>query len=268
MRICTVSLNSIWENKDENFRQCIKFIKAAKDFDCEIVIFPEMTLTGFTMNIDMVAESIFDSKSIKDFQAVAKQLRMNVIFGLVTRSHGKAGNSAVWIDENRMETYLYNKIHPFSIGAEDKYIEAGNEIRVVDYKNYKIGLTVCYDLRFPEVYTALGEVSHLIVNIASWPKARINHWNVLLSARAIENQVYVVGVNRTGVDANQLEYVESSKVFDPCGNEVIPCYEDFEFKIFDIDLNESIIQKKKFPLSKDRRNKLYNKFLWNQPNDN
>ena len=117
----------------------------------------------------------------------------------------------------------YRKIHPFSMAEEEKYFDAGDEIVSTKIEDMKTGLTVCYDLRFPELYRKYAvDGAKLLINIANWPVPRIKHWEHLLRARAIENLSYVIGVNRVGSDPYN-EYSGSSLVFDSMGNQVLSC---------------------------------------------
>jgi predicted amidohydrolase len=119
-----------------------------------------------------------------------------------------------------------------------------------------LGLTICYDLRFPELYAGLAKESDVLINIANWPKKRVDHWDTLLKARAIENQIFVLGVNRIGIDGNNLEYQESSNVFNANGEKVE--YNSFkDMKIFKIDKNFTTDFKSKFNTTNDRKIKLY-----------
>jgi len=125
-----------------------------------------------------------------------------------------------------------------SLSDEDKYYNPGRSLKVVDYKGYSIGLTVCYDLRFPELYSALSKKSDVVLNIANWPEKRVDHWLTLLKARAIENQIYMVGVNRTGKDESGMRYVESSNIFNANG-ERLEVNIDNNMKIYLIDKKQT-----------------------------
>ena len=224
MRLALVSLLQAWENKDANFSSCRAFVQKAKAHGAELVVFPEMTLTAFSMNTVDTAEDPSDSKSVELFRCLAHEFHVSIVFGVVFRHGGKSTNNAIWVDANGLVLGSYTKIHPFSFSGEDRFFAGGDEICAISQASYTIGMTVCYDLRFPEIYAALGVHCDLIINIANWPARRIDHWNVLLRARAIENQLFLVGVNRTGLDGNGLDYVHSSMVIDPNGVPLQPVY--------------------------------------------
>ena len=143
----------------------------------------------------------------------------------------------------------------FSFAKEDKYFIPGKKISFGNLnKKISLGITICYDLRFPELYYLLSKNCEVVINIANWPLERIDHWRTLLKARAIENQMYIVGVNRTGNDFNKFTYPSSSMVFGPKGNKCKPVYKNKIIGIYDIDINEVAMSRKSFPSTYDRRN--------------
>ncbi|MDN5067876.1 nitrilase-related carbon-nitrogen hydrolase [Aliarcobacter butzleri] len=260
MKICLVSLNQAWENKNLNLELCKKYILKASSENSDLMIFPEMTLTGFSNNISLIAEDFEKSETIKQFSNLGKEFNISIIFGLVIEDNEKALNKCLFIDNFGNVVSDYSKIHPFSFSGEDKYFNAGNKLSVVEFKNFKIGLTICYDLRFPELYSSLSKDCDLIINIANWPSKRVDHWNTILKARAIENQIFVAGVNRTGIDGNGLEYVESSNIFNANGEKLeFEKYEDM--KIYDVNINFTKELKNKFNTVIDRKIEFYKEVL-------
>lgn len=260
MKIALVSLNQVWEDKEANLLLCENYIKKASASSTDLIIFPEMTLTGFSTNIKKTAEDENSSNTIKNFQDLAKQYGIAIHFGVVISDKNKALNKSCVIDDYGNIISMYSKIHPFSFAGEDKLFNPGNALSIVDLKGYRIGLSICYDLRFPELYSALAQESDMIINIANWPKKRIDHWNTLLKARAIENQTFLIGVNRTGVDGSNLKYKESSNIFNANGEKLD--YERFDdMKIFDIDKNWTQLFKSKFSTFKDRNTELYKEII-------
>jgi len=261
MRIALVSLLQAWENKEENFRSCRDFVQKAKAFGSELVVFPEMTLTAFSMNTTETAEDSSTSKTVVLFRELAREFRVSIVFGVVFRHDDKSINNAVWVNEAGEVLGNYSKIHPFSFSGEDRFFAGGDEICAVSLEAYRFGMTICYDLRFPELYTALGKQCDLIINIANWPAKRIEHWNVLLKARAIENQLFMVGVNRTGMDDNGLEYVHSSMFVDPNGVTLQPVISEPQIDIYDINLSSKHRLRQAFSTTQDRKVSLYKKII-------
>ena len=260
MKISLVSLNQIWQNKEKNLQKITKIIKYAWQNKVDLIAFPEMTLTGFSNDVSLLSENERDSFSIKSFSNLAKNYNIAIIFGMIS-SHGNKGlNRSLMIDKNGKIIGNYTKIHPFSFANEDKFFISGEDLCIIDFHEFKIGLTICYDLRFPELYSALGKNCHIIFNIANWPKKRIDHWQTLLKSRAIENQIFIAGVNRKGVDGNNLQYQESSYCFDPSGKKINKKL-SFSQKIFEINFEDIENYKKNFNSVKDRKNILYKNFL-------
>jgi len=260
MKLATVSLNQIWENKKANLKFCEDYIVRASQSGVELIIFPEMTLTGFSININETSEIEENSETIVKFKDLAKQYKIAILFGVVIKNNDKALNKSIFIDNNGNILGKYSKIHPFSFSGEDKYFNAGDKLSIIEYQNHKIGLTICYDLRFPELYSAYAKECDVIVNIANWPKKRINHWNILLKARAIENQLFIIGVNRIGIDGNNLEYQESSNIFDTNGK-VVEFQEKESMKIYEIDKSYTKEFKDKFNTTNDRKIEFYKGIL-------
>jgi predicted amidohydrolase len=261
MRIALVSLNQYWERKDLNFESCLPLLKRAKWNNVDLVIFPEMTLTSFSMNINITAEDRNSSQTLNLFKKLATDYQIAVIFGVVFRDGNKALNNAILIDKNGEIISNYSKIHPFSPVGENEIFNSGKEISVSQFNNSYVGLTVCYDLRFPEIFSALSKDCDLVVNIANWPFKRIDHWNVLLKARAIENQLFVIGVNRIGSDPNGLEYRKSSQIITPNGELLVPILSEGEMDIYDVDLKYIDEIRKAFPFINDRKPAFYKSIL-------
>ncbi|MDQ7060722.1 MAG: nitrilase-related carbon-nitrogen hydrolase [Sulfurimonas sp.] len=260
MTIATVSLNQIWEDKKSNILLCEEYIEEASRKKVDLIIFPEMTLTGFSTNIEKIAEEESRSETIKKFQDLAKFFKIAILFGLVINNGEKALNKSIFIDNKGTVLGKYLKIHPFSFSGEDKYFNAGNKLEQFNFKDTIIGLTICYDLRFPELYSALSKKSDLIINIANWPKKRVEHWTTLLKARAIENQIFVAGINRVGIDGNSLEYIESSNCFNANGSP-LKYTQINDMKIYEIDKSWTDEFKEKFNTTNDRKIEFYKGIL-------
>lgn len=260
MKIALVSLNQRWEDKEQNFQSCLYYASEAKKQNVNLIIFPEMTLTGFSMNIATITEDESSSDTIQKFKQLSKDYNISVVFGLAVKYKNKAQNRLYFIDEATNTIEYYVKIHPFSFAKEDRFYSAGNSLKNVSFMGSSFGLTICFDLRFPELYSALATQSDFIINIANWPSKRTDHWDSLLKARAIENQLYIIGVNRQGSDGNSLDYDESSVIYNANGKE--ESYEKFqEMKIYSLDKKWTSEFKKNFNTQNDRKNELYKKVL-------
>ena len=260
MKIAIVSMCQIWENKEENFEQCKRSLKIASKNSTDLIIFPEMTLTGFSINIDLIAEDEDNSDTIRKFSKLALAYNIAILFGVVIKSDEKAFNKSLFISPKGEILGQYSKMHPFSFLGEERYFKSGEDLEIVQYQGFKIGLSICYDLRFPELYSCMAREVDMIVNIANWPKKRVDHWNTLLKARAIENQLFLVGVNRVGKDGNGLEYESSSNIYNANGD-VLESKILEEIKIFDIDKNYTKQFREKFNTINDRKIEIYKKLM-------
>jgi omega-amidase len=261
MLVALTSINQIWENKEANLDICKELFSRSKKYGVDLIIFPEMTLTGFSTNISVTSENKEASSTLESFAELSKHYGVGVIFGVTFLKEGKGTNNAFFLDKSGNICGDYQKIHPFSLSGEDKCFIAGNKITYVDFESMVIGMTICYDLRFPELYSALGAKTELIVNIANWPTNRIDHWTILLRARAIENQVYVAGVNRVGIDGNNLHYTKSSILVDPKGQIVEPVYSESEIDVYDLDKESLSDHRRQFSTTQDRVPQFYKSIL-------
>jgi|SaaInl4_200m_RNA_FD_contig_61_237974_length_2399_multi_5_in_0_out_0_1 omega-amidase len=254
MKIVLVSLNQVWEDKTANLLNCEEYIKHASLNNAELIIFPEMTLTAFSVNTDVISENEENSFTIQSFQELAKKYNITIIFGVVIKEKIKSSNRLYFIDNLGTILDFYKKIHPFSFANEDRYYVGGENIKIVEFNNIKFGLSICYDLRFSNLYHEyLNLKTDCIINIANWPSKRIDHWNTLLKARAIENQQFIIGVNRIGIDGNNLEYCESSNIFNSNGDHVKSLFKYNDMNIYEIDKEFTDNFKERFNTVQDRK---------------
>lgn len=257
LKIALVSLDQKWEDKDGNLARCRQFAGRAKSCGADLIVFPEMTLTGFSMNTASTAEAAEDSPSIRQFCEMALSTGIAIIFGMACKSEGKAENTLIHVSQQGEILARYVKMHSFSFAGENNHFAAGDRLATVRVGPFTIGFSICYDLRFPEVYSALARQCNLIVNIANWPQRRVRHWRTLLQARAIENQVYMIGVNRTGTDGNGLEYEKSSHVFDANGDMLDPTHTELELDVYEISASALGVVRRQFNTRGDRLPDLY-----------
>jgi len=248
MKIALVQYNPTWEDKDSNRQKILSLIQDIEEV--ELIIFPEMTLTGFTMKSVEMSETIH-GESFRFFSSVAKEKSANIFAGIIERRDRRNYNTLIHIKPDGTLVKLYRKIHPFSYSGENEHYNAGAKPAMTKIRKWKIGLTICYDLRFPELYRKYGKKKvHLIVNIANWPDTRIGHWRTLLQARAIENQCYIVGVNRVGKDP-KLSYPGFSSLFDPMGKEIVSVENEEKVIVVELDKNYVNEVREKFPFLDD-----------------
>lgn len=225
----------IWENPGANRTMFSKKIESISK-EVDIVILPEMFTTGFTMspeNID-VHEGI---RTIEWMQKEAKEKDIAIIGSIVFFEDGRNHNRLFFVHPNG-EFKSYDKKHTFTLAGEHKVYKAGNSKLIIDYKGFKLFPLICYDLRFP-VWARNVENYDALLYVANWPTPRIQAWDTLLKARAIENMAYCIGVNRIGIDSLGYEYSGHSAVYDALGNQI--AYSEKEETIYATLHTEHII---------------------------
>ena len=210
MKIAFASYDILWESPEKNRSYLdTKLIKGD-----DLYILPEMFNSGFSMHPEKFAEDM-EGPSISWMRSKARDLEAAICGSLAIRTSRGFANRFVFVQPNGDLEY-YDKRHLFAYSGEDKHFTPGNDRVVISYKDWRILLQVCYDLRFP-VFARNRMDYELAIYVANWPSTRAAHWRALLKARAIENQSYVIGVNRIGKDGNGLSYSGDSQVYDSNG---------------------------------------------------
>jgi predicted amidohydrolase len=255
MKIALASLDQIWGDKEGNFQSCIEIVKQAKDLGAELIVFPEMTLTGFYLDPALLGESKTNSKTLRQFGDLSRNHKLTIIFGacLFEDTDGLARNYLCVAEPNGTSDAIYAKIHTFSHAGEDQVIANGLKTRSFDVSGVTFGASICYDLRFPSLYASLSEECVGSVVIANWPDSRRTHWFALLKARAIENQMFMMGVNRIGIDGNGINYSKMSCIINPYGEFVNPIFSDSAIDLFEVDPKIVDQYRQAFPTLNDRQ---------------
>lgn len=220
MKVALVQSSIVWEDKEANFARIREMLENTSFPDGDgLIVLPELFATGFTMNSAQIAEA--DNGPTENFLIdLAREKSAYVIGGVAKiNSNGRNPfNCSVITSPQGDIICRYQKTHPFSLGEEDDNYSKGNTIETVSIHGSTVSPAICYDLRFPELFRlASANGAEVFVVIANWPEKRNQHWITLLQARAIENQAYVIGVNRAGSDPN-LSYLGSSIAVDYLGN--------------------------------------------------
>lgn len=269
LRVGVTELDIGFENREEAKKCCLEVMEEASANGVELLVFPEMTLTGFTMRPWLYAES-WDADNIPDsvsfFMENSRKYKMQMAFGYIRAvmadSDKMDDETKEPVYENRLvlvdgENVLldYAKIHPFSYSDEDKVYRAGEKLVQAQVKDIRIGGYICYDLRFPEIFSAMRDQYEVIMVIANWPETRAEQWETLLKARAIENQAYVIAVNRVG-DGDGLHYIPGSHVYDWLGRDVSIRVSE-KLRVADIDPGAVRHARTEFPQTNDRKNTFY-----------
>lgn len=260
MKIALAQLNMGFQDKETAMKTSLELMEKAAAQQADLIVFPEMTLTGFTMSPSTYGETKENSATIAFFRDAAKKYQMAVVFGVIFLADGTARNHSVVMDKNGQILADYAKIHPFSCGAEAKYYSGGDKLAFCLVDGVPLSPFVCYDLRFPEIFQAASKKSHILTVIANWPVARAGHWKTLLQARAIETQCFVVGVNRSGKDKS-LTYVGDSMLISPKGDILAHLTEENQVAVVEIAPEEVEKYRSSFPIKADRKEDLYSRLF-------
>lgn len=258
MKIGICQLDICWEDKNKNRGKVKHFIMEAAAAGVDLLLFPEMTLTGFSMNISITAD--YQEESLNFFLGEAMNNLINIGFGWVEALGEKARNHYSIVSSDGAVLSDYVKIHPFSFAREDEYFVPGSHVTCFEMCGAGISTFICYDLRFPEVFQAVSDQTALIIVAANWPDPRKEHWITLLKARAIENQVYIAGINCVGGKGG-LNYSGNSALIDPQGLVIDELKNVEGLLIADVILDNVISYRAQFPLKADRKVELYKSWL-------
>ena len=248
LKITIIQTDIIWESPLENLGQLNDKINKI-DSSVELIVLPEMFATGFTLNVENVKQTM-DGEIIAWMKKKAIDRKTAIFGSVIIDDNNTLYNRAVFIHPNG-EIEFYDKKHLFTLASEDKFFSAGNIRKIITYKGWKIMPQICYDLRFP-IWSRNNLGYDVLIYVASWPERRSNAWQTLLKARAIENMSYVVGVNRVGIDGNNIAYCGDSAVIDSMGKEIsnIPKYKDCLYTLT-LSKNEQDKNRSKFAFLED-----------------
>ena len=220
MQIAAIQLDIRWEDRTANHARVTQLIEQANLPGGTLVVLPEMFDVGFSMNTTETDPGE-PSTSEAFCRKLAAERNIAVLAGVVARAgNGKLANEAIAFAPSGAELARYRKMRPFTPSMEHIHYPAGAKHAMFEWQGMKVAPFICYDLRFPELFRpAAREGAELIVVVADWPERRSEHWVRLLQARAIENQAYVLGVNRCGSDP-AFKYDGRSSLFDPQGHQI------------------------------------------------
>ncbi|MCP4680637.1 MAG: carbon-nitrogen family hydrolase [Deltaproteobacteria bacterium] len=216
MKVAALQFDIAWEDRQENYRRVSVFAEQAKAEGADLFILPEMFATGFSMNPSVTAEQA-GGETATFMRSIAQKHRMGVIGGFVIAAKGGKGhNVALAIDREGRDLASYSKTHLFSFLDEEKFHEPGDGPVPFEFEGVRCACYVCFDLRFPELFRLTADSCDAVFVVASWPNGRQLHWDTLLPARAVENQQYIVGVNRVGQGGGH-QFDGGSAIYDPFG---------------------------------------------------
>jgi len=247
LKVIIIQSPLFWEDIEKNIKMFSQKLDKMKK-ETDLVVLPEMFTTGFSKNAETLAETM-SGKTVNFLKYYSKKLKTAICGSVIIRSGNRYYNRLILCTPDR-RIYHYDKRHLFSMAKENKIYTNGNKQLIVKIKNWRVAFFICYDLRFP-VWCRNRNDYDVAVFSANWPKERNYFWKNLLLARAIENQCYVVGVNRTGTDKNGYEYFGDSSVISPLGKYLVEAKN--KDGIFYAELDNKILNnyRKNFPAFKD-----------------
>lgn len=258
MRIALGQLHILWKDRTASILHAEQMIADASEAACDVILFPELSFTGFTKQIDQISEPKEQSQTVSRMKELAQKYQIAIGFGW-SASGKSAGDKSVnyftLVDADGNIAGEYSKLHPFTYGGESECFEKGNEIVTVPFLGHTVGLFICYDLRFPEIFQLSSRKADVLFVIANWPAIRSAHWETLLRARAIETQSYVVGVNCVG-EIDQIQYSGDSMAIDSIGNILGKISGKEGILVCDID-DRAWSLRNKFATAADRREDFY-----------
>lgn len=248
MKIALIQTPLFWENPNKNRAYVNEKINSISQY-VDLIVLPEMFTSGFTMNPKNVAETM-QAETISWLKKLAKDKNCAITGSVVIEENKHYYNRLVFVFPSG-EIQTYDKRHLFTLAGEDKVYTFGKNKLIVEYKGFKICPLICYDLRFP-VFSRNVEDYDVLIYVANWPKPRVNAWDILLKARAVENMSYVIGVNRVGLDDNNLEYVGHSQAIDFLGNFIQEPQETEEIFIVELDKEKLLETRSKLAFLNDK----------------
>jgi len=221
LRISTIQTHLIWQDQSANLRALGVKIRSIP-VPTDVIVLPELFSTGFSMATAELAEEM-TGPSIEWMKQLALEMNAVITGSLMIKENGKFYNRLIWMQPDGSMSY-YDKRHLFRMANEQQYYTAGNTKQIIHWKGWKICPLVCYDLRFPvwsrNTFTNEQYDYDCLIYVANWPEKRSFAWRSLITARAIENQAYVIAVNRVGIDGNEIRYSGDSSIVDFKGERI------------------------------------------------
>jgi predicted amidohydrolase len=253
VRVAAIQHDIVWEDPGANFARLAPRIAAATDAGARLVALTEMYATGFSMATDRIAEPLDGpSTAFLVEQAAATGAWVCGSVPALAAPDAARPHNVLVLAAPDGTVHRYAKIHPFTYGREDEHYAAGDRLVTVDVEGIRVSLFVCYDLRFADEFWAVAEDTDCYLVVANWPAPRRLHWQALLQARAIENQAYVVGVNRVG-EGGGLAYTGDSRIVDPLGELLATGAVGETTLLADVDPARVAEVRATFPFLRDRR---------------
>lgn len=254
MKVAAVQHDIVWEDPAANFTRLEPLVQRAAAAGADLVALTETYSTGFTMNTDRLGEPP-DGPSARFLRDMAARYGVWTVATVLERGPDdvRPRNQLLLVAPSGEIAGRYTKRHPFRFGGEHEHYARGTDPLTVEVLGVRVSFAVCFDLRFAPDFWAQASATDAYMIVANWPEERRQHWQPLLQARAIENQAFVVGVNRVGTGGNGLRYLGDSAVFDPLGNLVAGAGSAEVTLLADIDAAEAHDVRSRFPFLESRR---------------
>lgn len=256
MKVTLLQTDICWGDAPANIKQAETLIDASEDSD--LYVLPEMWSTGFATQPEELAHDVNHNEALQWMRSVTIKRKCAISGSLAVRlEDGSYRNRHYFVDGRNQQEVFYDKHHLFTYGGEDKYYTAGQSHTIIEYEGFRILLLTCYDLRFPCWSRYADKLEYdVIVVVANWPKSRQSAWQILTRARAIENQSYLIGVNRVG-DDEYSHYTGCSCVIDSIGRTLGQCHRNqVETLTIELSLSELHRRREKFRVLDDRDKKM------------
>lgn len=259
MHLLALQWNALWQDSQANLTLLAdRLPPLITQYQPDLVVLPELFHSGFSMQPSLFAENL-EGKISQALRQLAQRHQITLIAGVAQRSQKRDCfgtqplffNTALSFNAQGQLIGRYIKQKSFSYAGEDQIYQAGHQSNIIEVEGMKFGMLICYDLRFPELFRTIAKQVDGFIVLANWPAARQNHWQALLQARAIENQCFVLGVNRIGQDQNGLDYLGGSVLFNPWGEKLTEAKEEDLTLIAELDIHLTQTVRQQFPALND-----------------
>lgn len=257
MIVAGLQLDIAWEEPAENFRRTEELALQAVDSGAKLLVVPEMFATGFSMRAEAMAAH---APAIRAFLSeTAARHDVWIVGGYAEPGDQRPANACSLVAPDGSERLHYRKIHPFSLAHEPEHYEAGEVLQTAEVEEVRVTPVICYDLRFPELFRATAAATDLFVVPANWPERRSHAWRTLLAARAIDDQAWVLGVNRVGEAEGHVHRGDTS-LLDPMGDVVSTLAGEPGVVLGEVDATIVRETRERLPFLDDRRPEIYRRF--------
>ncbi|HTY51559.1 MAG TPA: nitrilase-related carbon-nitrogen hydrolase [Methanomicrobiales archaeon] len=260
MKVCSVQAASAWEDPDANLGKAGHLVRSAKELGADLVLFPEQFATGWSPHSTRFAEGSH-GRVVEAFREIARHHSIFIVGAYVERHEPRPLNTSIAIDPHGDVVASFSKIHPFSPGGEDRHYDAGDHLSTFTAGGVRFGIAICYDLRFGPLFRAYALAGvHCVLVPSAWPCSRTRAWEILVQARALDNQFYVVGCNPTGTTPVD-RYCGHSLSADPVGAVIARGGEGDELVITEVDPEKVDAARARMPVEKDLKPDLYHRLM-------